>query len=144
MGQNWIRGGWGVKNCRKSSDIIYVRSLIIHHISLHTVFPRIVSAETILFWQLNFHIVSALWKFFTSWIWIVAAEIWIVTTETIRRGKLFKGGNNSRKYGIWVCWTDRNAICQYFAYIRLYLALLLKFSSEISWLLWFDLFTSTT
>ena len=27
MGQNRIRGGWGVKNGRKSSDIIYVRSL---------------------------------------------------------------------------------------------------------------------
>ena len=27
MGQNRIRGGWGVKNLRKSSDIIYVRSL---------------------------------------------------------------------------------------------------------------------
>ena len=27
MGQNRIRGGWGVKNRRKSSDIIYVRSL---------------------------------------------------------------------------------------------------------------------
>ena len=29
MGQNRIRGGWGVKNCRKSSDIIYVRSLTV-------------------------------------------------------------------------------------------------------------------
>ena len=28
MGQNRIRGGGGVKNRRKSSDIIYVRSLI--------------------------------------------------------------------------------------------------------------------
>ena len=28
-GQNRIRGGWGVKNCQKSSDIIYVRSLIV-------------------------------------------------------------------------------------------------------------------
>ena len=27
IGQNRIRGGWGVKNGRKSSDIIYVRSL---------------------------------------------------------------------------------------------------------------------
>ena len=26
IGQNRIRGGWGVKNCLKSSDIIYVRS----------------------------------------------------------------------------------------------------------------------
>ena len=26
MGQNRIRGGWGVKNGEKSSDIIYVRS----------------------------------------------------------------------------------------------------------------------
>ena len=29
MGQNGIRGGWGVKNRRKSSDIIYVRSLVL-------------------------------------------------------------------------------------------------------------------
>ena len=29
MGQNRIRGGGGVKNRQKSSDIIYVRSLIV-------------------------------------------------------------------------------------------------------------------
>ena len=29
----------------------------------NTVFPQIVSAEPILFWKLNFHTVSALWKF---------------------------------------------------------------------------------
>ena len=54
-----------------------------------TVFPRIISAETI--WKLfffeivkcgNFYIVSALWQFFINW---------IVATETIERGKLFKG-----------------------------------------------------
>ena len=28
IGQNRIRGGWGVKNLRKSSDIIYARSLV--------------------------------------------------------------------------------------------------------------------
>ena len=39
-----------------------------------------------------FHIVSALWQFYYFLNWIVAAE-------TIEGGKLFKGGNYSRKYG---------------------------------------------
>ena len=29
IGQNRIRGGWGVKKSQKTSDIIYVRSLIL-------------------------------------------------------------------------------------------------------------------
>ena len=29
IGQNRIRGGWGVKKTQKTSDIIYVRSLIL-------------------------------------------------------------------------------------------------------------------
>ena len=29
IGQNRIRGGWGVKKSQKKSDIIYVRSLIV-------------------------------------------------------------------------------------------------------------------
>ena len=58
---------------------------------LKTVFPRIVSAETILFWIWPY----VLWPLtFTSYIWIVAAE-------TIQGRKLFKGGNYSRKYGTW-------------------------------------------
>ena len=51
-----------------------------------TVFPRIVSAETILFW---------IWPY----------VLWPLVTvhksgETIQGRKLFKGGNYSRKYGI--------------------------------------------
>ena len=60
-----------------------------------TVFTRIVSAETILFWIWPY----LLWPLtFTSWTWIVAAE-------TIQGRKLFKGGNYSRKYGneVWLC-----------------------------------------
>ena len=62
---------------------------------LNTVFPRIVSAETILFWKWK------MWKFSYSFrIMAIFYFInWIVATETIEGGKLFKGGNYSRKYG---------------------------------------------
>ena len=59
-----------------------------------TVFPQIVSEETIIFESVkcgNFHIISALWQCFINW---------IVVTETIKEGKLFKGGNYLQKYGI--------------------------------------------
>ena len=51
----------------------------------HTVFPRIVSAETILFWKKPY----VLWP-------LVSVH---TGAETIQGRKLFKGGNYSRKYG---------------------------------------------
>ena len=51
----------------------------------YTVFPRIVSAETILFW---------LWPY-VLWPLITVHKC----AETIQVRKLFKGGNYSRKYG---------------------------------------------
>jgi hypothetical protein len=62
------------------------------------VFPRIVSAETVLFWKWK------MWKFSYS-VRIMAIFYfinWIVAAETIEWGKLFKGGNYLRKYGIWI------------------------------------------
>ena len=52
---------------------------------LHTVFPHIVSAETILFW---------LWPY-VLWPLITLHKC----AETIQGRKLFKGGNYMRKYG---------------------------------------------
>ena len=64
----------------------------------HTVFPRIVSAETILFWKWK------MWKFSFSFCIIAILYFinWIVAAETIQGGKLFKGGVYSRKYGSWI------------------------------------------
>ena len=54
---------------------------------MHTVFPRIVSAETILFW---------IWPY-VLWPLVTVHK----SAETIQGRKLFKGGNYSRKYGIY-------------------------------------------
>ena len=54
--------------------------------TISTVFPRIVSVETILFWVWPY----VLWPLVTIHI----------SAETIQGRKLFKGGNYSRKYGI--------------------------------------------
>ena len=54
--------------------------------NLYTVFPRIVSAETILFWIWP----DVLWPLITVH----------KSAENIQGRKLFKGGNYSRKYGI--------------------------------------------
>ena len=51
-----------------------------------TVFPQIVSAETVLFWIYPY----VLWPLITLY----------TGAETIQGRKLFKGGNYSRKYGI--------------------------------------------
>ena len=51
----------------------------------YTVFPRIVSAETILFW---------IWPY-VLWPLVTVHK----SVETIQGRKLFKGGNYSRKYG---------------------------------------------
>ena len=58
-----------------------------------TEFPRIVSAETILFWKWK------KWKFSYSFrIMAIFYFInWTVAAETIEGGKLFKGGNYSRE-----------------------------------------------
>ena len=53
--------------------------------SMNTVYPRIVSAETILFWIWPY----ALWPLATVH----------KSAETIEGRKQFKGGNYSRKYG---------------------------------------------
>ena len=53
----------------------------------HTIFPHIVSAETILFW---------IWPY-VLWPLITVHK----SAETIQGRKLFKGGNYSRKYGTW-------------------------------------------
>ena len=53
----------------------------------NTVFPHIVSAETILFW---------LWAY-VLWPLITVHKC----AETIQGRKLLKGGNYMRKYGIW-------------------------------------------
>ena len=60
-----------------------------------TVFPWIVSVETIFFWKWK------MWKFSYSFrIMAIFYFInWIVAAETIEGGKLFKGGNYLRKYG---------------------------------------------
>ena len=60
------------------------RTLIV----LHTVFPHIVSAETILFWILPY----VLWPLITVH----------KCAETIQGRKLFKGGNYMRKYGMYI------------------------------------------
>ena len=56
---------------------------------LYTVFPHIVSVETILFW---------LWPY-VLWPLITVHKC----AESIQGRKLFKGGNYKRKYGIWEC-----------------------------------------
>ena len=63
---------------------------------LITVFPWIVSSETILLWKWK------MWKFSYSFrIMAIFYFInWILVAETIEGGKPFKGGNYSRKYGI--------------------------------------------
>ena len=74
-----------------------------------TVFRRIVSAETILFWKCK------MWKFSYSF-QIVAIFYfidWIVATETINGGKLFKWGNYSRKYGMLLNCTK----CKFYSWI---------------------------
>ena len=62
-----------------------------------TIFPRIVSEETNLFWKWK------MWKF--SYSFSIMATFyfinWIVAVETIVGGKLFMGGNYSRKYGMY-------------------------------------------
>ena len=62
---------------------------------LTTIFPPIVSAETSLLWKWK------MWKFSYSFCVTVIFYFinWIVAAETIEGGKLFKGGNYSRKYG---------------------------------------------
>ena len=72
-------------------------------LSKNIVFSQIVSAETILFWKWK------MWKFLYSFrIMAIFFFInWIVATETIQGGKLFKGGNYSRIYGMYFC----NKIC---------------------------------
>ena len=78
-------------------------NLYLHWVSIvcdfgywNTVFPPIVSLETTVFWKWR------MWKF--SYSFCIMAIFYfinqIVATETIQRGKLFKGGNYLRKYGI--------------------------------------------
>ena len=64
-------------------------------------------------WQKNIYLISA--NSFCSFLKVKIVEIsysfqimvifyfmnWIVAAETIKEGKLFKGGNYSRKYGSW-------------------------------------------
>ena len=68
--------------------------------SIDTLFPQIVSTETILFWKWQ------RWKFSYSFriMLIFYFRNWIVAAETIKGGKLFKDGNCSRKYGIRLYW----------------------------------------
>ena len=63
---------------------------------LHTEFPRIVSAETILFWKRNVWNFSCSFRIMTTFYFIN----WVVAAEYIEGGKIFKGGNYLRKYGI--------------------------------------------
>ena len=67
---------------------------------LHTVFPHIVSAETILFW---------LWPY-VVWPLITVHKC----AKTIQGRKLFKGGNYMRKYGILcnVKWSSMGKVAQ--------------------------------
>ena len=68
---------------------------------LPTVFPRIVSAETILFW---------IWPY-VLWPLITVHK----SAETIQGRKLFKGGNYMRKYGIpIICISDCGKLKQTF------------------------------
>ena len=71
----------------------------------YTVFPRIVSAETVLFWTLPY----VLWPLMTVH----------KSAETIQGRKLFKGGNYSRKYGrrnqIQVMICDHDTHCPRFS-----------------------------
>ena len=48
MGQNQIRGGWGVKNRQKSSDIIYVRSLSEFVLSGDPLYMNFIMKDTLL------------------------------------------------------------------------------------------------
>jgi hypothetical protein len=61
-----------------------------------TLFPPIVSAETILFWKWK------MWKFSYSFrIMAIFYFInWMFAAQTIEGGNLFKGGNYSQKYGM--------------------------------------------
>ena len=54
-----------------------------------TVFPRIVSAETILFWKQKMWTYSYSFRIMTIFYFINR----IIALEIIERGKLFKGGN---------------------------------------------------
>ena len=67
--------------------------LLIH--SHYTVFPRIVSAETILFWNWKLCKFSYSFRIMAIFYFIN----WIVAAETMEGGKLFKGRNYLRKYG---------------------------------------------
>ena len=62
-----------------------------------TVFPRIVSAETILFW---------IWPY-VLWPLVTVHK----SVETIQGRKLFKGGNYSRKYGIYISMAFNQCCC---------------------------------
>ena len=75
-----LNNPWRVKHSVNG----YVKKEI-NHSKRNTVFPHIVSAETILFW---------LWSY-VLWPLISVHKC----AETIQGGKLFKGGNYMRKYG---------------------------------------------
>ena len=80
----------------------YKGALVGKFFKSNTVFPRIVSAETNLFWKLK------LWKF--SYNFSIMAIFYfinrIVAAETIEGGQLCKGGNNWQKYGKSVSKSD--------------------------------------
>ena len=95
----------------------------------NTVFPHIVSAETILFW---------LWPY----------VLWPLVTvhkcaETIQGRKLFKGGNYMRKYGTYIIRFDKWITFQLINYTTQYDMIKLKFNKqaltkENIYTIWFD------
>ena len=105
---SWLNDIWqfwsGIKGIMPEfstfSNLIYFIAIILMrekgftyyiHYNLDTVFPHIVSAEPILFWILPY----VLWPLNTVHTGV----------EIIQGRKLFKGGNYSRKYGIWTSLT---------------------------------------
>ena len=68
------------------------------YIYIYTVFPRIVFRGNYSFLKCK------MWKFSYSFpiMAIFYFVNWIVATETIKGGKLFKGGNYSRIYGMYI------------------------------------------
>jgi len=96
----------------------YKAALVGKSFKRNTVFPRIVSAETNLFWKLK------LWKF--SYNFSIMAIFYfinqIVAEVTIQGGKLFKGGSYLRKYGIFqIFWkTDSCPDFWFFGYLHIF------------------------
>ena len=78
-----------MKSCKPNEKTKEKTSNSWHHgtqnFTIHTVFPHIVSVETILFWIFPY----VLWPLITVH----------KCAETIQGRKLFKGGNYMRKYG---------------------------------------------